>query len=76
MPCGYGVDRAASEAGTVIDQLRTLRAVREGHAWIVDGNAYFSRPGPRLVDGIELAAALLHPGAVALAPGRSMPLAA
>ena len=76
MPCGFGVDRAASEARAVAHELRTLRAVREGHAWIVDGNSYFSRPGPRLVDGIELAVALLHPGAIDLAPGRSMPLTA
>jgi iron complex transport system substrate-binding protein len=76
MPCGFGVDRAAIEARSVMHELRTLRAVREGNAWIVDGNAYFSRPGPRLMDGIELAAALLHPGAVELVPGRSAPLAA
>ena len=76
MPCGFGVGRAALEARTVIDELRTLRAVRDGHAWIVDGNALFSRPGPRLMDGIELAAALLHPGAIDLVPGQSMPLAA
>jgi iron complex transport system substrate-binding protein len=76
MPCGFGVDRAALEARSVSHDLRSLRAAREGRAFIVDGNAYFSRPGPRLVDGIELAAALLHPGAIELAPGRSMPLAA
>jgi len=76
MPCGFGVDRAATEARIVASELRTIRAVREGHAWIVDGNAYFSRPGPRLMDGIELAAALLHPGAIEVAPGRSTPLAA
>lgn len=74
MPCGFGLDRAASEARAVRDQLSDLRAVREGRAWIVDGNSFFSRPGPRLVDGIELAAALLHPGAVPLAPGRSISL--
>lgn len=76
MPCGFGVDRAAEEARTVLNELRTLRAVGDGNAWIVDGNAYFSRPGPRLMDGIELAAALLHPGAIELHAGRSMPLAA
>lgn len=74
MPCGFGLERAALEAQTVLDELRTLRAVREGHAWIVDGNAYFSRPGPRLMDGIELAAALLHPGAVPLRLGRATQL--
>ena len=76
MPCGFGVERASTEAASVMRELRTLRAVREGNAFIVDGNSYFSRPGPRLVDGIELAAALLHPGAVELLPARSMPLQA
>jgi iron complex transport system substrate-binding protein len=76
MPCGFGVERAAVEARSVMRELRTLRAVREGQAWIVDGNAYFSRPGPRLMDGIELAAALLHPGAIELRAGASTPLAA
>lgn len=75
MPCGFGIERAASEERTVHAEIAGLRAVREGRAWIVDGNAYFSRPGPRLVDGIELAAALLHPGSVPLAPGRAIPLA-
>lgn len=76
MPCGFDLTRAAQEARAASGELRSLRAVSEGNAWVVDGNSYFSRPGPRLVDGIELAAALLHPGAVPLAPGRSAPLAA
>lgn len=74
MPCGFGIERAAREAETIRDELAALRAVRGGRAWVVDGNAYFSRPGPRLIDGIELAAALLHPGAIPLVSGRSLPL--
>jgi iron complex transport system substrate-binding protein len=42
----------------------SLPAVRSGHVYLVDANAYFARPGPRLVDGIELLAHLLHPEAV------------
>jgi ABC-type Fe3+-hydroxamate transport system substrate-binding protein len=39
-----------------------LRAVQAGRVAIVDGNAYFNRPGPRLVESAEILAALLHPG--------------
>jgi iron complex transport system substrate-binding protein len=38
-----------------------LPAVREGNVYAVDANAYFARPGPRLVEGVELLAHLLHP---------------
>ncbi|HZC31112.1 MAG TPA: BtuF-related (seleno)protein, partial [Gaiellaceae bacterium] len=72
--CGFGLGRALQETRSVAHELKDLRAVRDGRAYVVDGNSYFSRPGPRLVDGIELAAALLHSGAVPLAPGRSVPL--
>ncbi|HKW79142.1 MAG TPA: cobalamin-binding protein, partial [Candidatus Limnocylindria bacterium] len=41
-----------------------LRAVRDRRAFAVDGNAYFSRPGPRVVDGVELLASLFHEGVV------------
>jgi len=40
-----------------------LRAVRDGRVWAVDGSAYFSRPGPRVIDGIELLAELIDPEA-------------
>jgi iron complex transport system substrate-binding protein len=57
MPCGWDARRAEQEARAIPD----LRA----RVVAVDGNAYFSRPGPRLIDGIELLASLLHPEAVA-----------
>ena len=41
----------------------------------VDASAYFSRPGPRLVDGLELLAHILHPAAVPEAPGEAIALA-
>jgi iron complex transport system substrate-binding protein len=65
MPCGYGVGESEREAERHLAELRGLRAER---AWAVDAASSFSRPGPRLVDGVELLAHLLHPGAVA-APG-------
>jgi iron complex transport system substrate-binding protein len=58
MPCGYGAGRAAEEAEAYASRLATLGA-RQVVA--VNASAYFSRPGPRLVDGLELLAHLLHP---------------
>jgi iron complex transport system substrate-binding protein len=58
MPCGYDADRAAREAATYSEVLAGLGA-REVYA--VDAAASFSRPGPRLVDGVELLARLLDP---------------
>ena len=61
MPCGWDVRRAEQEARAVPAIAARIIAV--------DGNAYFSRPGPRLVDGVELLASLLHPGVVLPPPG-------
>jgi iron complex transport system substrate-binding protein len=58
MPCGWAAERAAREA----EALGELAGAR---VFGVDGAAYFSRPGPRLVDGAELLASILHPGRVA-----------
>ena len=58
MPCGYDAPRAREEAETYRDRLDSLGA---GQVVAVEAAAYFSRPGPRLVDGLELLAWLLHP---------------
>jgi iron complex transport system substrate-binding protein len=58
MPCGYDAERAAEEAYDYADELESL-GVRRVVA--VDASAYFSRPGPRLIDGLELMAHILHP---------------
>jgi iron complex transport system substrate-binding protein len=59
-PCGYDLPHAAAEARALLDDPRWAwlggRAV-----WALDGNAFLSRPAPRLVDGVELFAQLLHP---------------
>jgi iron complex transport system substrate-binding protein len=63
-PCGFDLDRAAAEALRVLPYRtgwKALPAVRGGRAYAVDGNAYFSRPGPRIVDSLELLAELIHP---------------
>ncbi len=58
MPCGYDAERAHAEALTFADPLASLGASR---VVAVNASAYFSRPGPRLIDGLELLAHVLHP---------------
>lgn len=63
MPCGYSVERTVNElkrVGQTGDAWR--RACQQWpDLYVVDAASYFSRPGPRLVDGVELLAAILHP---------------
>lgn len=61
MPCGYRAEEASSQAREYLDEIRSTGADR---IVAVDAAASFSRPGPRLVDGIELLASLLHPDAL------------
>jgi len=58
MPCGYDAERAQEEAYTYAAELAEVGAKR---IVAVDASAYFSRPGPRLIDGLELLAHILHP---------------
>ena len=69
MPSGYDAERAATEAYEYADRLAALNAER---VVAVDAAAYFSRPGPRLVDGIELLAHILHPNLVGPPPAGRM----
>ena len=63
MPCGFDVERAVVEyrRAALPPGWVGLPAVQSGRVWAVDANAYFSRPGPRVVDGLETLAAILHP---------------
>ena len=71
MPCGYDTEKAAEETAAMSSRLEPLGA----GVFAVDASSYFSRPGPRLVDGIELLAHLLHPGRVPEPPeGRYAPV--
>jgi iron complex transport system substrate-binding protein len=71
MPCGYYAERAAKETLDQADRLAPLGA----RVIAVDAAAYFSRPGPRLVDGVEWLGHLLHPDLVpAPAEGTAIPL--
>jgi iron complex transport system substrate-binding protein len=60
MPCGYNLQAAVEEASRTLPAHPELAGVEAIVA--VDASAFFSRPGPRLVDGVELLAAALHPG--------------
>jgi len=64
-PCGFDLARTAAEMPTLAANpgWPALEAVRAGRVYLVDGNAYFHRPGPRLVESLEILAELLHPGA-------------
>jgi iron complex transport system substrate-binding protein len=68
MPCGYDAPRAREEAAAHAPELRATGVER---VVAVDAAAYFSRPGPRLVDGLEVLAHVLHPELVGEAPGQS-----
>jgi len=69
MPCGYDAERSREEAERHADALRTVGA---GQVVAVDAAATFSRPGPRLVDGLETLAHVLHPDRVTEAPGPAL----
>ena len=62
-PCGFDAQGALAETGcmTTREGWSELTAVREGNVFVVDANSYFARPGPRLIDGMEILARLLHP---------------
>lgn len=62
-PCGYYKEDVLSalETARLPRGWRELPAVREGRVWAVDATSYFSRPGPRVVEGAEILARLLHP---------------
>jgi iron complex transport system substrate-binding protein len=69
MPCGYDAARALVEAEEHADRLRATGAWR---IVAVDASSYFSRPGPRLIDGLELMASILHPDRVPDAPAEAL----
>jgi iron complex transport system substrate-binding protein len=64
--CGFAVERTLREMALLAGKAEweTLRAVRQAHVYVADGSTYFSRPGPRIVDSLEMLAHRLHPEAV------------
>jgi iron complex transport system substrate-binding protein len=69
MPCGFDAELSYREAEMHRDELASVGA---GEVVAVDASAFFSRPGPRIVDGLELVANILHPEVVADAPGQAL----
>ena len=65
MPCGFKIEQTRRELATFTahPQWQALPAVRAGRAAVVDGNAYFNRPGPRLVESAAILARVIHPDA-------------
>lgn len=63
MPCGFDLERTRQESQVLTERpgWSDLQAVKNGKVFISDGNAYFNRPGPRLVDSLEILAEILHP---------------
>ena len=63
MPCGFGLEKAVDQARQLLTYPGwvDIPAVRENRVYVVDANSYFARPGPRIVEGTELLAHLLHP---------------
>jgi len=69
MPCGFDLERTCSEIYWLTErpEWHSLRAVETGQVYLADGNQYFNRPGPRLVDSLQILAEILHPDASASA---------
>lgn len=63
MPCGFDIEKTIDELDVVTskDEWFSLPATNKGEIYIVDANSYFSRPGPRIVDGLEILAKAIHP---------------
>jgi iron complex transport system substrate-binding protein len=63
MPCGFDLQRTQQEVKLLTQrpEWQKLHATQTGRVFITDGNAYFNRPGPRLVDSLEILAEILHP---------------
>jgi iron complex transport system substrate-binding protein len=78
VPCGFTLDRVVAEAGSaaVRPHLEKLRACRDRKVFAIDGHHLFNRPGPRLVDSLEVLAEILHPGRFAFAATRRFAVAA
>jgi iron complex transport system substrate-binding protein len=63
MPCGFDLPTTVARARQIfaLPEWSAIPAVRTGRVFAVDANAYFARPGPRVIDGTELLAHLIHP---------------
>lgn len=73
MPCGFDTRRTAKESTPLrsLEGWNDLAAVKSGNVYALNGNAYFSRPGPRLVNGLEILARIIHPEPIMEVPPNS-----
>jgi len=62
-PCGWGIKKSTEELGILATrpEWTKLKAVKEGRVYIADGNQYFNRPGPRILESLEILAEVIHP---------------
>jgi iron complex transport system substrate-binding protein len=72
LPCGFDIERTRREMSSLIDRpgWKSLRAVKNGRVYLADGNRFFNRPGPRLVESLEILAAIIHPAIFKASHGR------
>jgi len=70
MPCGFNIDKTINEIDAVTSNSiwHQTPASQKGNVYLVDANSYFSRPGPRIVDGIEIIARTIHPDLFKMEP--------
>jgi iron complex transport system substrate-binding protein len=63
MPCGFSIERTMREIDLLLNLpgFTELNAVKNNRLYIADGNQYFNRPGPRIVDSVEILAEIIHP---------------
>jgi len=62
-PCGFNLEQIVAQSGqlSALPDWSEVPAVRDGRVYAVDANSYYARPGPRVVEGTELLAHLIHP---------------
>jgi iron complex transport system substrate-binding protein len=74
--CGFTAERSMKEVAVLRDVAGwdDMPAVRNGRVYVTDGSSYFSRPGPRLVDSLELLAHVIHPDACPLPDWVALPI--
>jgi iron complex transport system substrate-binding protein len=63
MPCGFSIERTMREINLLLDLpgFNEIKAIKNNRLYIADGNQYFNRPGPRIVNSIEIMAEIIHP---------------
>jgi iron complex transport system substrate-binding protein len=63
MPCGFDIEKTLNELDVLTsrEEWFSLPSTNRGQIYLLDANSYFSRPGPRIVDGLEILARAIHP---------------